>query len=121
MNLVILKGNVGKEPVTKQVKEHLVCQFSLATKGGRKDTTDWHNVTAWGKTAEIISKYVQRGSPLLVQGRIEYRKYTSKEGVEKFVTDIVAERVELLSSRKESDDSTSQNQGEAGDDFNIPF
>ena len=73
MNLVILRGNVGNDPLTKDVKGKMVCNFSLATKAG--DNTDWHNVQAWEKTAELCSKYVEKGSSVLVQGRISYREY----------------------------------------------
>lgn len=117
MNLVILKGNIGKEPVFKTVGENQVLEFSLATRG-YKNTTDWHNITAWGKLAETGSKYLERGSPVVVQGRIQYRKYKNKDGVEKYVTDIVAERLEFM-SKKESQDATPAN--DSGEDFNIPF
>lgn len=113
MNLVVLKGNLGKEPVTKDVQGQMVCEFSLATKG-YKDQTDWHNIKAWGKTAEICSKYLEKGSSALIQGRIQYRQWKDKEGNTKYATEIIAEKVELLGGKKSDAEKTS-------DELEVPF
>jgi single-strand DNA-binding protein len=119
MNLVVLKGNLGKAPEVKSTNEIIACRFSLATKG-YKDKTDWHNITAFGKTAEVCIKYLQKGSQALVQGRISYNKWTDKEGKERFSTDIIADRIELI-DKKKSDDQHGIPINEDFDPNDIPF
>jgi len=114
MNLVVLQGNLGKDPLTKTVGDNLVSEFSVATKE-YKDGTAWHNVKVWGKAAEICDKYLRKGSPVLLQGRISYRKYTDKQGVEKYVTEIVADKIELIGAAKKDDPQAKL------DDFDAPF
>ena len=93
MNHVALVGRLGKDPETKQVGDKQVTKFSLATKG-YGDTTDWHNIECWGKTAELAAKYLTKGSMCGVNGSIRY----SKNG-DKFYTNIVADKIEFLSSK----------------------
>ena len=109
MNIVILKGNVGQEPKITTFKDGgKIANFSLATtemgfttKDGYevKAQTDWHNVVVrQSGLAGVIEKYVHKGSPLLVQGKIRYRAYTDNSGQTRYVTEVVAEEIELLSS-----------------------
>ena len=109
MNKVFLFGNVGKDPEVKKVGENQVAKFSLATQSLRKDTagnkvTDWHNIVAWGKLAELSQKYIKKGSALIVEGEIQYRNYTDKDGVVKYITEISASSIHFA-GKKESEPS----------------
>lgn len=108
VNKVILIGNLGRDPETRYTNSgSSVTNFSIATKesftdksGNRQDRTDWHNIIVWGKQGENCAQYLKKGSPAYVEGRISYREYEAKDGSGKRkVTEIVAMRVQFLSSR----------------------
>jgi single-strand DNA-binding protein len=108
VNKVILIGNLGRDPETRFTNSgSSVTNFSLATKesyqdksGTRQDRTDWHNIIVWGKQGETCAQYLKKGSAAYVEGRISYREYEAKDGSGKRkVTEIVATRVQFLSSR----------------------
>src|SRR6201998_1840992 len=112
VNKVILLGNVGKDPEVKFLPSGLpVANFSLATserfkdKGGEwQDRTEWHNLTAYQKVAEIIRDYVKKGSKLYVEGRIQTRSWDDKETQKKvYRTEIVVNALGLLSARGEGE------------------
>lgn len=110
MNKVMLIGNVGKEPDVKYYDaDQAVAQFPLATtergyvlQNGTRvpDRTDWHNIVMWGNLAKITEKYVHKGDKLYIEGRIRYRYYDDKKGQRRFVTEIYADNMELLTSRQ---------------------
>jgi single-strand DNA-binding protein len=129
MNKVILIGNVGSDIDLKYTQSgKAVCNFSLAT-NDRKDYTEWHSIDAWEKTAELISKYVVKGSKICVEGRIQTRSYNDRDGNKRYKTSIICERVEFLSSKNDSADKSAGNTGNtnqvnSGQTFNeddIPF
>jgi len=108
VNKVILIGNLGRDPETRFTNSGTsVTNFSIATKesfadksGTRQDRTDWHNIIVWGKQGEACAQYLKKGSPVYIEGRISYREYEAKDGSGKRkVTEIVATRVQFLSSR----------------------
>jgi single-strand DNA-binding protein len=108
VNKVILIGNLGRDPETRFTNSgSSVTTFSVATKdsfadksGARQERTDWHNITVWGKQGENCAQYLKKGSPVYIEGRISYREYEAKDGSGKRkATDIVAMRVQFLSSR----------------------
>jgi len=108
VNKVILIGNLGRDPETRFTNSGTsVTNFSIATKepfadksGTRQDRTDWHNIIVWGKQGEACAQYLKKGSPVYIEGRISYREYEAKDGSGKRkVTEIVAMRVQFLSSR----------------------
>ncbi len=109
--MVILIGQVGQDPEMREFGEgKKVANFSLATNksykpanGERKTETQWHRIKAWGKDAEFIGNYIKKGDLIYVEGEIQYGKYTSKEGVEKYTTDIVVNKVQSLSSKRKED------------------
>ena len=110
VNKVILLGNVGKDPEVKFLPSgQAVANFSLATserfkdKGGEwQDRTEWHNLTAYAKLAEIIRDYVKKGSKLYVEGRIQTRSWDDqKTGEKKYRTEIIVGEICLLSGRGE--------------------
>lgn len=108
MNKVMLIGRVGEEPKVTALQNGNVANFSFATsdsyidaQGNKQEKTEWHRLTAWGKTAEIVQKYVHRGDCLYVEGKIQYREY-EKNGEKRYATDIVIHELNMLSERKEN-------------------
>lgn len=108
-NHVQLIGNVGQEPtITNLESGKKVARFSLATneyykdaKGEKQTETNWHTVVAWGKTAEIIEKYVEKGKEVGVAGKLKSRSYEDKEGIKRYVTEIEAIEILLLGSKND--------------------
>ena len=107
----MLIGNVGKEPDVRYYDhDQAVAQFPLATtergytlQNGTKvpDHTDWHTIMVWRGLAKIVEKYVHKGDKLYIEGRIRYRTYDDQKGQRRYVTEILAENIELLTpSRK---------------------
>jgi len=103
-NRVQLIGNLGKDPEIRNLENgKTVANFSMATSetyrnnGGEKITdTQWHNLVAWGKTAEIIEQYLQKGSEVAVEGKLIHRSYEAKDGQKKYVTEIVVDELLML-------------------------
>lgn len=102
-NRVQLIGHVGQEPEVKTINERKVANITIATndyyyndKGDKVEQTEWHRVTAWGKTAEIIEKFVGKGKEIGIEGKLTHRSYDDKEGNKKYITEIVANEVLLL-------------------------
>ncbi len=109
VNKVILVGNCGRDPEIRYLPSgQAVANVSLATTSKRKDKntgesieeTQWHRITFFDRLAEIAGEYVKKGRPIYVEGRLVYRKYTDKDGVEKSATDIIATEMQLLGSRE---------------------
>ena len=110
MNKVMLIGNVGVEPDVRYYdRDQAVAQVSLATtergymlQNGTQvpDHTDWHHLLFYRGLAKVVEKYVHKGDRLYVEGRIRYRSYNDKEGRRHFVTEILVENMEMLSSKE---------------------
>ena len=109
VNKVILVGNCGRDPEVRYLPSgQAVANVSIATTSKRKDRTSgemveetqWHRVSFFDRLAEIVGEYVKKGSPIYVEGRIVYRKFTNKDGVEQNATDIVASEMQLLGGRQ---------------------
>ena len=108
-NHVQLIGNVGQEPtITNLESGKKVARFSLATneyykdaKGEKQTETNWHTVVAWGKTADIIEKYVVKGKEIGVTGKLKTRTYTTDDGNQRYVTEIEANEILLLGSKND--------------------
>jgi single-strand DNA-binding protein len=113
VNKVILIGNVGKDPEVRYLENNVaVAKFSLATSESYKKTTgevvkntEWHNIVLWRGLAQIAEKYVKKGSQIYIEGRIKSRSYDDKEGVKKYITEIVGDNLTLLGKREDSGDS----------------
>jgi single-strand DNA-binding protein len=108
MNKVFLHGNCGKDPESKVINQKTVTKFSLATNktytdaSGQKITdTSWHNIVLWGKVAETASKYVKKGTSLIIEGEISYRSYENKEGQTVYVTEIIGHNMHFTGSKPE--------------------
>jgi single-strand DNA-binding protein len=107
VNKVILVGNVGRDPETRHLDKGVsVSRFSLATtenytsKTGEKvSNTEWHNIVAWRGLAEVVEKYVKKGSQLYIEGRLRTNMY-EKDGVKHYATEINADTLQLLGKRE---------------------
>ncbi len=107
-------GNLGRDPETRYTTSgSAVCNFSIACSeqwkdkatGDKKEKTEWVRCTAFDRTAEVAGEYLKVGSRCYVQGRMQTRKWTDKEGVEKYTTEIVVDRLILLDGKRDSEDS----------------
>lgn len=105
-NKVQLIGNVGKEPEVKEINGKKLAKFSIATnetyknaKGEKVKETQWHNLIAWGKTAEIIEKYLAKGSEVAIEGKLINRNYLDKDGVKRYITEVQINDLLMLGSR----------------------
>jgi single-strand DNA-binding protein len=119
MNKAIIIGNVGKDPEVKDIQSGKVASFSVATSrkwkdkdGNVKEETEWHNVTMFGGIASVAERFICKGSKVAIEGRIRTRSYDDKDGVKRYVTEIVGENLELLSPKAGS--TTSDPQAEYG-------
>ena len=103
-NRVQLIGRVGQDPEVKNLEGgKKLATITIATNdvyykdnGDKVEQTEWHRVTAWGKTAEIIEKYVTKGKEIAIEGKLTHRTYEDKNGEKRYVTDIVVNEVLLL-------------------------
>ena len=129
VNKVILIGNVGKDPEVKYFDDNnAVANFSLATsERGFKaangtevpERTEWHNIVCWRGLAKIAEQFVKKGTQIYIEGKLRTRSYDDKNGVKKYVTEIVADNLELLGRRgggdsQSSDDYSSGRQQASG-------
>ena len=133
LNKVLLIGNLGKDPEVRYTTSGTaVASFSLATsekfknKGGEwEERTEWHNVILWGRLAEIAGEYLGKGKTVYIEGRLQTRKWQDKEGKDRYTTEIVGEKMQMLSKKdtgREVDpepNSFYQPPDSSGDD--IPF
>ena len=109
-NKVQLIGNVGNEPeITNLESGKKVAKFSIATNESYKDSkgekvtnTQWHNIVAWGKIAEIVEKYVGKGKEVALEGKLTSRSYETKEGEKRYVTEVVVDEILLLGIKGDS-------------------
>jgi single-strand DNA-binding protein len=109
VNKVIIIGNLGRDPETRYMPSgDAMTTIAVATSeswkdkatGEKKEQTEWHRITFFGKLAEIAGQYLKKGSQVYVEGSLRTRKYTDKDGVEKYSTDIRADNMKMLGSRQ---------------------
>ena len=105
VNKVIIVGNLGRDPEIRYMASgDAITTIAVATSykskdrttGEQKEQTEWHRVAFFGRLAEIAGQYLKKGSSVYIEGRLQTRKYTDKEGVERYATDIVAEQMQML-------------------------
>ncbi len=120
VNKVIIVGNLGKDPEMRSFPNgDQVANVSIATtdrwkdktSGEMKEATEWHRINFNGRLAEIVGQYLRKGSQVYVEGSLRTRKWTDKEGVEKFTTEIRADQMQMLGSRQGMGDSSSDEGG----------
>ena len=110
VNKVILVGRLGRDPEVRYMPNgEAVANFSIATdeqwkdrNGERQTRTEWHNITIYRKLAEIAGQYLKKGSLVYIEGRIQSRKYTGKDGAERTAYEIIASEMKMLGSRQDS-------------------
>lgn len=109
VNKVIIVGNLGADPETRYLPSgDAVTSIRVATtdrykdkqSGEMREATEWHSISFFGKLAEIAGQYLKKGSQVYVEGSLRTRKYTDKNGVEKYATDIRADTMQMLGSRQ---------------------
>lgn len=109
LNRITLIGNLGQEPQTRQTQGgSQVANLRLATNekwrdrssGEMKTSTEWHNVVAFGSTAEFVSRYLAKGSLIYVEGRIQTRKWQDKNGADRYTTEVIAQSMQILDTNK---------------------
>ena len=108
VNKVILIGNLGRDPETRYMPDGgAVTNVSIATtenwkdkNGEKQEKTEWHRVVFFNKLAEIAGEYLKKGSQVYVEGRLQTRKWQDKDGQDKYSTEIVADRMQMLGSRQ---------------------
>jgi single-strand DNA-binding protein len=122
VNKVILVGNLGRDPETRYMPDGAaITNASVATSfqwndkasGEKKEETEWHRVVFRGKLAEIAGEYLKKGSQVYVEGRLRTRKWQDKEGHDKYTTEIVADRMQMLGSRSGSGEPRGEPRGDA--------
>ena len=107
VNKVILVGNLGRDPEMRYMPSgDAIANFSVATtdswkdkNGQKQERTEWHRISMFGKLAEIAGEYLKKGSSVYVEGRLQTREWTDKEGVARKTTEIVADRMQMLGGR----------------------
>ena len=138
LNKVMLIGNLGKDPEVRfTASGQAVASFSLATSekfkgksGEWEERTEWHNITLWGKLAEIAGEYLSKGKTIYVEGRLQTRKWQDKSGNDRYTTDIVGDKMQMLSAKGERSSGEPSSTPKAGgsnyeeppfQDDDIPF
>lgn len=109
VNKVIIVGNLGRDPETRYMPNgEAVTNIAVATteswkdkgSGEKKELTEWHRITFYRKLAEIAGQYLKKGSQVYVEGRLQTRKWTDKDGVERYTTEIIADSMQMLGGRQ---------------------
>ena len=120
LNKVILIGNLGRDPEVRYMPNgEAVCNFSIATSetwndrqtGQRQERTEWHNITLYRRLAEVAGQYLRKGSQVYIEGRIQSRKYTGKDGIERTAYDIIGSEMKMLGGRQSSGSSAPYDEG----------
>jgi single-strand DNA-binding protein len=127
VNKVILMGNLGRDPEVRFMPNgDAVCNFSIATTdswkdkaGERQEKTEWHNIVMYRRLAEIAGEYLKKGRPVYLEGRLQTRKWQTKEGQDRYTTEVIADSMQMLGGRDgaPTQDSQLSSQPEAKDEF----
>ena len=131
LNKVMLIGNLGKDPEVRYTASgQAVAGFSLATtekfkgkSGEWEERTEWHNITLWGKLAEIAGEYLAKGKTVYIEGRLQTRKWQDKSGNDRYTTEVVGDKMQMLSPKGESrrgETSPAPSAGNGGGSYEEP-
>ncbi len=133
VNKVILVGNLGRDPEMRFMPNgEAVCNFSIATTdnwkdkaGVKQERTEWHNIVMYRKLAEIAGEYLKKGASVYVEGRLQTRKWQTKEGQDRYTTEIIADSMQMLGARNAGSGSSASYDGgdmdqsrSGGDNYN---
>lgn len=131
VNKVIILGHLGQDPELRSMPNgNPVCNCSIATSetikdksGDKQERTEWHKIVLYGRVAEVAGQYLRKGSMAYVEGRLQTRKWTDKKGQERYTTEIIADRLQLVGGQAEGQArQKTQAASPAPDDFEeIPF
>lgn len=144
LNKVIIIGHLGRDPESRYMPSgEQVTSISVATteswkdkSGNKQEQTEWHRISFFGKLAEIAGQYLKKGSQVYVEGRIRTQKYTDKDGIERYQTNIIANTMQMLGSKDSGNGGQSSGRNSysdakqtgrrsapppANDDSDIPF
>lgn len=110
VNKVMLIGGLGKDPETRFMPNgDAVCNFSMATsenwkdkQGVKQEKTEWHNVVMYRKLAEIAGEYLKKGAQVYIEGKLQTRKWQTKEGQDRYTTEIIADSMQMLGTKGQS-------------------
>ena len=126
LNKVMLIGNVGKDPDVRYLESNpnnpggnaKVASFPLATSeryrdrnGELRENTEWHNIVAWRGNADVVEKYVRKGSQLFIEGHLRTRQWTDQSGAKRYNTEVVADSLQLLGRRPDDNNNGGNNNG----------
>ena len=133
VNKVVLVCSLGKDPEVRQTQAgSYVCNLSAATsrkykdaQGNAHEETEWHHISLFGRMAELAGQYLSKGSSVYIEGRLRTRKYTDKDGVDRYVTEIIGEHLQFLDRRPQQAEAPSpapaQRQARPVPDEDCPF
>ena len=118
LNKVILIGYLGRDPEVRYMPQgDAVCNFSIATSeswkdqsGQRQERSEWHNITLYRRLAEVAGQYLKKGSQVYIEGKIQSRKYTDKQGIERTAYEIIGNEMKMLGGRSDSQPAQSPQQ-----------
>src|SRR5206468_6451046 len=129
VNKVIIVGNLGRDPEIRYMPSgDAIANIAVATSykskdkntGEQKELTEWHRISFFGRLAEIVGQYLKKGSSVYVEGRLQTRKYTDKDGIERYATDIIAENMQMLAGRQGMGRGDSYGGDDAGGGYDAP-
>ncbi len=122
VNKVILVGNLGRDPEVRYTTSGTpVANFTMATtdrwndpsSGERKERTEWHRIVVWGKQAEIVGEYLRKGRQVYIEGSLQTREWTDREGNKRYTTEVKALRVQMLGRPSDRDAASGDDSGQA--------
>ena len=129
INKVILVCTLGKDPEVRQTQNGTaICNISAATsrkykdaQGNAQEETEWHRISLFGKMAELAGQYLSKGSSAYIEGRLRTRKYTDKEGIDRYVTEIIGENMQFLDKKSATVRSTNVRKTSPAPEEDCPF
>lgn len=130
INKIIILGTLGSDPESQDFSGKAITSFSLATsetwkdkEGNKQESTEWHRCVCFGKTAEIARDYLRKGSKAYVEGSLSTRKWTDKDGRDRFTTEVRVQSLQMIDSRQKEErpDTKQGDRAEASFDDEIPF
>jgi len=126
INKVIVVGNLGRDPETRFMPSgEQITNIAVATTdrwkdkgtGEQREATEWHRIGFFGKLAEIAGQYLKKGSQVYIEGKLRTRKYTDKDGIERFATEIIADTMQMLGGRTGDSDGQRQPEPRPGNSY----
>lgn len=129
VNKVLLVATLGKDPEVRQAQNgNAICNLSAATsrkykdaQGNAQEETEWHRISLFGRSAEVAGQYLKKGSMVYIEGRLHTRKYTDKQGIERYVTEIIGENMQFLDKKPATVCSTNVRKTSPAPEEDCPF